>query len=380
MDKSILFKVRPDGEKARWTNVARLVGLLGLLLVALARVLAAQDLEVVSMILSYPGMLLSLANLVWIYLLPSLFMLVLYSMSFSILAVVNFLHILILQRNNDELVYFMTKFLNMRTRVGLSILGLTNRVPHVDVYSSDPGTGFGLRFKVSREMPVRWILLRLAVLVAAGIVFFLVALGVRHIPYFGIVLGALAGLVVGALGIILLIIWLHNAITGKYLFTLVDLHLRLMRLDLTITSYFCFVTNELSEFKHCFRSVLEERVPENAGGTWMNANDSRRLDINLIALVVLIGSTQGLYLFIWLARTARVMGDDPFTIISVSILGSLLPLSVIFSRYYRRLEKKTGNDPSWILELLMIIPLINLVVGTFTIQYILNLGKKTAGT
>ena len=380
MDKSILFKVRPDGARARWSNLARLIGLLGILLVAIARVLEAQDLEIVAAILNYPGMLLSLANLVWIYLLPSLFMLILYSMSFSVLCLVNFLHILILQRNNDELVYFMTKFLNMRTRVGLFILGLTNRVPHVDLYSSDPGTGFGLRFKNSREMPVQWILLRLAILVGAGVLFFLLSLAIKHIPYSGIVLAVLAGIVVGALAIILLVIWLHNAITGKYLFSLVDLHLRIMRLDLTITSYFSFVTNEISEFKGCFRSVLEESVPDNAGGTWINANDSRRLDINLIALVVLIGSTQGLYLFIWLARTAKVMGDDPFTIISVTILGSLLPLSVIFSRYYRRLEKKTGNDPSWILELLMIIPLLNLVVGTFTIQYILNLGKKsTAG-
>ncbi len=380
MDKSILFKVRPDGARARWSNLARLIGLLGILLVAIARVLEAQDLEIVAAILNYPGMLLSLANLVWIYLLPSLFMLILYSMSFSVLCLVNFLHILILQRNNDELVYFMTKFLNMRTRVGLFILGLTNRVPHVDLYSSDPGTGFGLRFKTSREMPVQWILLRLAILVGAGVLFFLLSLAIKHIPYSGIVLAVLAGIVVGALAIILLVIWLHNAITGKYLFSLVDLHLRIMRLDLTITSYFSFVTNEISEFKGCFRSVLEESVPDNAGGTWINANDSRRLDINLIALVVLIGSTQGLYLFIWLARTAKVMGDDPFTIISVTILGSLLPLSVIFSRYYRRLEKKTGNDPSWILELLMIIPLLNLVVGTFTIQYILNLGKKsTAG-
>ena len=380
MDKSILFKVRPDGARARWSNLARLIGLLGILLVAIARVLEAQDLEIVAAILNYPGMLLSLANLVWIYLLPSLFMLILYSMSFSVLCLVNFLHILILQRNNDELVYFMTKFLNMRTRVGLFILGLTNRVPHVDLYSSDPGTGFGLRFKTSREMPVQWILLRLAILVGAGVLFFLLSLAIKHIPYSGIVLAVLAGIVVGALAIILLVIWLHNAITGKYLFSLLDLHLRIMRLDLTITSYFSFVTNEISEFKGCFRSVLEESVPDNAGGTWINANDSRRLDINLIALVVLIGSTQGLYLFIWLARTAKVMGDDPFTIISVTILGSLLPLSVIFSRYYRRLEKKTGNDPSWILELLMIIPLLNLVVGTFTIQYILNLGKKsTAG-
>ncbi|MEQ8349938.1 MAG: hypothetical protein RH862_00540 [Leptospiraceae bacterium] len=380
MEKSILFKVRPDGENARWTNLARLIGLLGALLVLLAQVLEAQDLSVVAAILRYPGLLLSLANLVWIYLLPSLFMLILYSFSYSILALLNLVHILILQKNNEELVYFMIKFLNMRTRIGLSILGLTPNVPHVDLYSSDAGTGLmGLRFKVAEDIPVRWILLRLAILVTLGIVFLLFALAIRHIPYFGIVLGVLGGLILLGLGLILLIIWIHNAITGKYIFTLVDLHLRLMRLNLTITSYFTFVTNEVSEFKHCFRSVLEESAPGNSQGSWVNANEARRLDINLIALVVLIGSTQGLYLFIWLARTAKLMGDDPFTIISVTFLGIFLPLSVIFSRYYRRLEKKTGNDPSWVLELLMVIPFINLIVGTFTIQYILNLGKKTAG-
>ncbi|GEM_PF-1696375 len=379
MEKTILFRVRPDGDNARWTNLARVIGLAGLLLVALAQVLKAQDLELVANILMVPGALLALGNLVWVYLIPSLFMLVLYSLSYTVLALVNFLHIIILQRSNDELIYFMIKFLNMRSRISLSILGLTHRVPHVDLYSSEPGSGLiTLKFRVAEEMPVRWVLLRLGILVGIGFVAFILSLGLRYIPYSAMVLAGIAGLIGAVLGLIILIIWIHNAITGKYLDTLVDLHLRLMRLNLTITSYFTFVTNEIGEFKQSFRSVLDEPVPANAGSDWVNANDARRLDINLVALVVLIGSTQGLYLFIWLARTSKLMGDDPFTIIAVSILGAFLPLSVIFSRYYRRLEKKTGNEPSWILELLMVIPLINLVVGTFTIQYILNLGKKGA--
>jgi hypothetical protein len=265
----------------------------------------------------------------------------------------------------------------MRTRISVSILGLTNRVPHVDLYGSDPRSAVGLRFKTADEMPVRWILLRLAILLGATIVLFLFSLLLDLHIYVLYTFVGLFGLVAGILGIIVLIIWIHNAITGKFLMPLVELHLRLMRINLVITSYFTFVTNDISEFKSCFRSVIDESIPADLPTPeWVNPNDARRLDINLIALVTLIGSTQGLYLFIWLGRTSKLMGDDPFTIIAVSLLGSLLPLSVIFCRYYRRLEKKTGNDPSWLLELLMIIPIINLVVGTFTIQYILNLGKK----
>ena len=48
MEKTILFRVRPDGDNARWTNLARVIGLAGLLLVALAQVLKAQDLELVA--------------------------------------------------------------------------------------------------------------------------------------------------------------------------------------------------------------------------------------------------------------------------------------------------------------------------------------------
>lgn len=379
MNYSLLFRVNPDGQNARWTNLSRIIGLVGILLVVVARIFEAEGWDIAATILNIPGALLSLANLVWIYLIPSLFMLVLYSVSYAVVAIVNLIHILILQRNNDELVYFMTKFLNLRSRITLSLLGLTHRVPHVDLYGSEPGTGLiHLKFKYPDEMPVRWILLRLAILIVVGLVAGIFALGIRHIPYFGLVLGILFGLIGLVLGLTILVIWIHNAITGSYINALVDLHLRIMRLNLTITSYFTFVTNEISEFKSCFRSGLDEAVPADAGGAWINPNDARRLDINLIALVVLISSTYGLYLFIWLARTSKLMGDDPFTIIAVTALGGLLPLSVIFSRYYRRLEKKTGNDPSWILELLMVIPIINLIAGTFTIQYILNLGKKAA--
>ena len=379
MKHSLLFRVRPDGANARWTNVARLVGLAGLLLLVLARFLAGH-VELLSQILMVPALLLCLGNLVWIYLIPSLIMLGLYSLTYSVITLVNFLHIVILQTNNEELVYFMTKFLNMRTRIAISLLGLTHRVPHVDVYGSDPKTGIiGLRFKADMAMPVRWILLRIGILAGAALLFYVFYLGAVHIPYFGLVLGGLFGLVALILALSIIVVWAHNAITGKFLLPLVDLHLRLVRLGLVITAYFTFVTNEISEFKGCFRSVLDESVPSDlSSGNWINPNDSRRLDINLIVLVVLSVTTQSLYLFIWLGRTSRIMGDDPFTIIAVTFLGALLPLSVIFSRYYRRLEKKTGNEPSWLIELLMIIPFLNLVAGTFTIQYILNLGRKTA--
>ncbi|MCB1138287.1 MAG: hypothetical protein KDK23_05990 [Leptospiraceae bacterium] len=379
--RSLLFRVNLDGENARWTNLSRVVGLVGLLLFVLGKVFEGQGWEIAANILYVPGALLALGNLVWIYLIPSLFMLVLYSIAYAVIAIVNFLHIVVLQKNNEELVYFMTKFLNMRTRVSLSVLGVTHRVPHVDLYASDSGPGsVGLRFKTREDMPVRWILFRLAILLGVFIVFSIFSLGIRYIPYFTYVLGGLFGLVGLILVLTVLVIWIHNAITGQFIGPLVDLHLRLMRLNLTVTSYFTFVTNEISEFKHCLRSVLDESVPGDLPAEWVNPNDARRLDINLVALVVLIGSTQGLYLFIWLARTSKLMGDDPFTIIAVTALGSLLPLSVIFSRYYRRLEKKTGNDPSWVLELLMVMPILNLIVGTFTIQYILNLGKKSART
>jgi hypothetical protein len=110
MENSLLFRVRPDGENARWTNLARLIGLFGILLVAISQLVEGSS-ELLSDIIGYPGALLALANLVWIYLIPSIFMLALYSISYAIIAIVNFIHILILQRNNEELVYFMTKFL-----------------------------------------------------------------------------------------------------------------------------------------------------------------------------------------------------------------------------------------------------------------------------
>lgn len=377
MEESLLFRVRPDGSGSRWTNIARLIGLVGIIVLGLAKFLSA-SMPTVSTILMVLGAVLGLGNLAWIYLLPSLVMLVLYTPAFAVVSVVNLLHILILQRNNDELVYFQAKYMNMRARIALSIYGLTPRVPHVDLYGSSLGSNLiELRFKTESEIQVRWVLLRLAILAALGVLFFLISLAVAHIPYARMVLGGIVGVVAGVIALSIPVIWIHNAITGSYITLLVDLHLRLMRVGLVVGAYFSFVTNDINEFKTCFRSVIDEELPPSLPEPkWLNPNDSRRLDINLIALVVLIVATSGLYLLIWLARIAKVMGDDPFTIIAVALLGGLLPLSVIFSRYYRRLEKKTGNDPSWILELLMVVPLLNLLVATFTIQYILNLTRK----
>ncbi|MCB1327561.1 MAG: hypothetical protein H7A21_04840 [Spirochaetales bacterium] len=378
MENSLLFRVRPDGNGARWTNLARVIGLVGIVLVLVAKLLEG-SVETLATILYVPGALLCLANLVWIYLLPSIVMLAYYTAAFAVISLVNLLHVIILQKNNDELVYFLAKFMNMRARVALCVLGVTANVPHVDVYGSDTNSKvIGLRFQTQDEMPVRWLLLRLALLAAVGLLAGVLALGVQHIPYFGMALGILFGVIAILLGLSLIVLWVHNAITGRFIMPLVDLHLRLLRVELVLSSYFTFVTNEVREFRSCFRSVLNESIASGLSAPeWINPNDARRLDINLIALVVLIVATSGLYLFVWLARTARVMGDDAFTIIAVTALGSLLPLSVIFSRYYRRLEKKTGNDPSWVLELLMVIPIVNLIVGTFTIQYIFNLTKKT---
>ena len=377
MKSSLLFRVRPDGENARWTNVARLMGLAGALLMVVAKLLPA-GMSTFSSILLVPAALLGLGNLVWIYLLPSLVMLALYTVAFSVISLVNLLHIVILQRNNDELVYFLAKFMNMRTRFALSVLGLTHRVPHVDVYGSDMDNEvLDLRFRTEMELPVRWVLLRLALLAGVTMILFLFSLVLRYVPYATMVLGGVGGIIVGALVLSVLVIWIHNAITGGYIEPLIDLHLRLLRVGLVVGAYFGFVTNDIREFQVCFRSVLDEDIPVALPETdWINPNDARRLDINLIALVVLIGSSLGLYLFVWLARVGKVMGDDPFTLISVSLLGFMLPLSVILSRYYRRLEKKTGNDPSLVLELLMVLPVVNLLVATFTIQSILNLSKK----
>ena len=377
MKPSLIFRVHPDGENARWTNIARLVGLAGILLGLLTRLLPA-SFSMLSNILLVPAALMSLGNLVWIYLLPSLVMLSFYTVAFSVLSLVNFVHIIILQRNNDELVYFLAKFMNMRTRFALSVLGLTHKVPHVDIYGSDTGNELiDLRFRTEMAIPVRLVLLRIGLLCGAALLIILLALAVRHVPYAKIVVGVAGGVIGGAVGLTILVIWIHNAITGRYIEVLVDLHLRLFRVGLVAGAYFGFVTNEIREFQSCFRSVLAEQAPPNLPESdWVNANDPRRLDINLIALVVLITSTFGLYLFVWLARIAKVMGDDAFTVIAVALLGLLLPLSVVLSRYYRRLEKKTGNEPSWILELLMVLPIVNLLVATFTIQYILNLTKK----
>jgi hypothetical protein len=374
----INFHVRPDGGAVRLVNQARVAGLIGVVLYLLAGWLRVREMETLSGIVSIPAYLLCLGNLVWIYLMPSILMGFLYSICAIVVWYINLVHIIILQRNSLELSYFLARFYYLRTKLGIAFLGFTEKIPHVDVFSSDKlNEQVSLEFRTETYLPARWLILRLGALAALAATAYLLMLGVRNYSWFKYAIAAIPGLFLLLYIISMLVNWSYNAITGRFITVLVDLHLRIIRLNVTVAAWFSFLINDHTEFKTCLRSVLMEG--DEAGRQeqgWINPGDEQEHNINLIVLLTLILITCGVYLFIWLARTAKVMGDDPFTVVSVAILGFTVPLSVFFSRYYRRLEHKSRNEPSWILELFLVIPFLNLLLAPFTIQYLLNLFKR----
>lgn len=387
MSQSIYFQVALDSFQTRWMNALRAVGAVGLGLLVLSVLLRRLGWGTLADLIFYPGALLGAANVVWVYALPALCMSALYSVTAFFLYVLNMLHVLVLQRNNEELVYYQTRYMYMRVRLFLYALGISDRVPHVDLYARNGGVrGFELQFRAATEIPVIRVLIRLIILIVLALCAFAVLRIFEWAIEFHTITAVLAGIVGGFAGLLIAVyllsivfIWIYNAFSGQYPTWLVDFHLRLMRLRLTIESYFNLTINRPEEFRGALRSVLDEEPPADRGqNDWINPADPRRVDINLVALMLLVFTTGGLYLLIWLARTAGIMGDDPFTIMMVCILGGLLPLSIMFARYYRRLEKKAGQEPGVLLELIMILPFVNLICGPFLIQYFFNLTRRSA--
>ncbi len=309
--------------------------------------------------------LIACAFYLWLFL-PAIFFAVAYALAAFAAAWLNALHALATGRTHDELTRFLIKQLAYEAKVQVAVVGLVDPLPHIDVYGREVSS-FPLAFLVR---PVQVV----PRLVAFGRVT-LVLPALVLIPY--LVLFALHQIVFLTL---IPVHWVLVGITGRgnaFVTGLMEIALRFQfRLRLFLYGLSGRLPPVLGtpgpeKALNCDFSAADEQFFPTPRG-YFGTGSARSLEMNLPVLGLLLVCSGGLYCFLWLARVAKAAGHDAFSVVVVSIFLPLLPLSIIFVRYYRRFEKALKNEPAPVLEVLAAVPLLNVFFGTILVQFVLN--------
>lgn len=327
-----------------------------------------------------PLRILLVFNVVWVLHLPALILFLSYQLAGVFLTALNLLHALVLERNHREFQQFVARVIYFRLKILVSLMGSGGPIPHVDIHARERER-MTLRFgpPIEDAMPRAQAISRL--LAYAGIIALLV-MGPGLLASLGGIPRIVALVITGVVGFLLLLpaivyaivqlaIWATEGTIARVPVVLLQVQGRLLRLALTIELFALgFITSPLA-FKQAFASPVVNRAGEVAKDRF-DPGPGSKVEMNLVVLILCIGLSFGLYSLCWLARTAKTMGDEPFTILLVSVFGAGLPLSFLFSRYYRRTELLQRSNASILVELLVMVPGVNLLLGAFVVQYGLN--------
>lgn len=296
---------------------------------------------------------------------PAAFMSLAYNLAAGPVYLLNSLHAFITGRSHDDLNRFLIKQIAFDAKFQAMVAGLTDRFVHIDLYGRE-AEPFPLVFQARAETRVDRLiaLLRLTLLVPLVVLLPYIVLCVAYSIAFVLLALAHWGIVLG------------TGRANEAVFTLMESilryqgRLRIFALGLgnRPPPFWGSAVSE-NEIEFDFTGG-EEQAPED--DEFYGTGSPRSLDLNLIVYTLLLVCSAGVYSYLWLARVTKVMGHDPFTVIGMCLLLPLLPLSIIFVRYYRRAEKLLKNEPSLILEFLSALPVVNLLVAPLLIQLVLN--------
>lgn len=413
-------EVESYGTKQTYWKVRTLAGIEGFLPAsAVAQVksganlnIAAEDVSVLrdetkfnlAAAAAWPFRILILFNVYLLLYLPGVLFSIVYLLSAAFVYPLSLLHALVLQRNNEELDHFFRRLIQNQFKLGVALAGWTNSIPHVDVYGQEKNpfpaqAAMAVPESMDRAAVLMRVLLPYALLAGLWYAgkgldsfgFFEWTATLQFPAFFMYVKKALSGLVVLFLlysfhfggphflraypHILVLALmalghggsciaqWAAAAATGRAIEPVSRFQLHYWKCKASVQAACFGLTAELPSLRELVSGGEES---EGAGAP------QPKLSMNLLVLSILLAVSGGLYGFFWLARVARLMSDDAFTIVVTSVAGGLLPLSFIFSRYYRRAEMLTKMNPGVLIEILMIVPGANLVLGPFVIQYLLN--------
>lgn len=360
-------------------------------------------------ILAWPFRFLMILNLYLVLYVPGLLLGFVYLVVAALVYPLGLLHALVLQKNHDEFDFFFRRLIHNQFKLGVACAGWTGAVPHVDLFAQER-KAFPAQFAApaGEGMSRNEVLLRLVLPFAAVLVLLflyqgLSAFGVidwfsmMQLPRFLLFLKMIGGfllllflgyslhfggphfvrayphilvlaLMVPAVMVVSVVQWAFTAATGRDLGILSRFQLHYWRCKTSVQAASFGIVSSPPPILTLFRGGSEEEGSPPAAA---------KISMNLIVLLLFIVMSGGLYGFFWLARIARLMSDDPFTIVLVTAAGGTLPLSFLLARYYRRAEILTKVNPSIVMEILVMLPGANLILGPFVVQYLLNQYEKT---
>lgn len=311
-------------------------------------------------------------NIVWLLHLPALLIWPAYEAAGAAAILLNMIHASITEQNHQELTRFLMRVHLFRWKLLLSLN--TGQLPHLDIHGREK-TKLPLRFTatIDSEFSRMQILIRFAVLLLIYALYYVWTAAMFSGPLFFYIKLGVAGLLILPFALIVpgqLLLWIFLALNRPAPDWLLEIMYRPQRWLLSVICWWQGLTSDPRVILSGWKSILSTET-----GSFDPAQ-SPKIDMNLLVLLLLILFSGGVYTLIWTGRTARMMQDDPFTVILVSLMGGLLPLSIILARYYRRTEIMLKMMPSVLVEFLMMLPVFNLILGPFVIQHGLNLYAK----
>lgn len=326
-------------------------------------------------LLLLPLRFLLIFNIVWIFHLPALLFWLIYEVAGLLATILNWLYAMATQKNHTELSQFLVRVLLYRFKLLTSLN--TEQLPHVDIHNRESmKLPVQLTAVINTEFSRLQVLLRLMVTGLVAVLYF----------YWSVVVGVLTGPIVlyvtlSILGLLILpfalfvpsqiLSWIFLSLNKSVPNWLVEVMYRPHKFLLYLQYWWQGLGSEAKVFKLWFSSVF------SSGNGNFDPSLADKIEMNLLVLFLLSVVSVGFYTLLWLSRTARLMHDDPFTILIVTLLAGFLPLSFIMVRYYRRSEVMMKTPPSLLFEFLMFWPALNLILGPFLIQHGLNLVAKS---
>lgn len=333
-------------------------------------------------------------NVIWIlYILPFLMMIV-YSGVLYTTAALNFIFGLITQRNNSELLQFMIRVEYFRWKTLASISGCIDQIPHIDLYAVEKEKiPIGFFVNPNQELTRGSIFIRLAIIplwmFLTGLftgfleLFLSTATAIKLGGYFLLLPLYPLAVLIGLYILLQLMSWFLAAITRRPAIVFLKPMFSIQAFFTALTGLALGWTNDLNVLRDAFSSPVEiseydstQAQRYNESGNWYNPSIGIGLETNLLVLLLLVSFGFPLYHFCWLARTMKIMGDDSFThLLLFGLTGSILG-SFLFPNYYQRTSRLQKRDSSLGMEILLMVPVINLVFAPFVIQYGLNHYEK----
>lgn len=326
-------------------------------------------------LLLLPFRLLLIFNMVWIFHLPALLFWFIYEIAGLWATILNWIYALSTQKNHPELSRFLVRVLLYRFKFLISLN--TEQLPNIDIHNRER-TKLPVQLTATIAPELAWFQIMIR-LIVTGVFFAIyvkwsIVAGVLTGPIMLYVAFSILGLLLLPFALFLpgqILSWIFLSLNKSVPNWLIEIMYRPFKFLSCLQYWWQGLSSDTKIIKTSFSSVL------SSGNGSFDAAQSEKIEMNLLVLFLLSIVSVGLYTLVWLSRTAKLMSDDAFTILVVTVLAGFLPLSFIMVRYYRRSEVMMKTPPSLLFEFLMLLPGLNLILGPFLIQHGLNLVAKS---